>query len=191
MAKACAAGIREPLFPLFGHASRVLLARRAERPTAAESDRPRPSPSTIGRRRMQFGGFVVIALAFFGLWLVRGATTTVAPSLFSSGRPISSASPARTQRPSSIPMRSSRCECAHRATASQRRQKDRSPRRHLRAHRGEGDPAHQFDRSGMTQSRGSGRCPHRSPVRRRLLWGHCRAKGSIGSMGDRAIASES
>jgi MFS family permease len=35
----------------------------------------------IGRRRMQFGGFIMIALAFFGLWLVPGATTTVVPFL--------------------------------------------------------------------------------------------------------------
>jgi MFS transporter, PHS family, inorganic phosphate transporter len=33
----------------------------------------------IGRRWMQFGGFIMIALAFFGLWLVPGATTTVVP----------------------------------------------------------------------------------------------------------------
>jgi MFS family permease len=35
----------------------------------------------IGRRRMQFGGFIMITLAFFGLWLVPGATTTVVPFL--------------------------------------------------------------------------------------------------------------
>jgi len=33
----------------------------------------------IGRRWMQFGGFIMIALAFFGLWLVPGATTIVVP----------------------------------------------------------------------------------------------------------------
>jgi MFS family permease len=33
----------------------------------------------IGRRVMQTGGFVLIGLAFFGLWLIPGATTTVAP----------------------------------------------------------------------------------------------------------------
>jgi MFS transporter, PHS family, inorganic phosphate transporter len=35
----------------------------------------------IGRKVMQTGGFVMIALAFFGLWLVPSATTTVAPFL--------------------------------------------------------------------------------------------------------------
>ena len=35
----------------------------------------------IGRRFMQTGGFVMIAIAFFCLWLVPGATTTVAPFL--------------------------------------------------------------------------------------------------------------
>ncbi len=35
----------------------------------------------IGRRRMQTGGFVMIALAFFGLWLIPSATTEVAPFL--------------------------------------------------------------------------------------------------------------
>jgi len=35
----------------------------------------------IGRRRMQTGGFVLIALSFFGLWLIPSATTTVAPFL--------------------------------------------------------------------------------------------------------------
>ncbi len=35
----------------------------------------------VGRRIMQTGGFVMIALAFFCLWLIPGATTTVAPFL--------------------------------------------------------------------------------------------------------------
>jgi PHS family inorganic phosphate transporter-like MFS transporter len=35
----------------------------------------------IGRRRMQTGGFVMIAVAFFCLWLVPGVTSTVAPFL--------------------------------------------------------------------------------------------------------------
>jgi MFS transporter, PHS family, inorganic phosphate transporter len=35
----------------------------------------------IGRRFIQTGGFVLIALAFFGLWLIPGATTTIAPFL--------------------------------------------------------------------------------------------------------------
>jgi MFS family permease len=35
----------------------------------------------IGRRSMQTGGFVLIAAAFFLLWAVPGATTTVAPFL--------------------------------------------------------------------------------------------------------------
>ncbi len=35
----------------------------------------------IGRKYMQVGGFVMIAVAFFCLWLVPGATTTVAPFL--------------------------------------------------------------------------------------------------------------
>jgi PHS family inorganic phosphate transporter-like MFS transporter len=35
----------------------------------------------IGRRFIQTGGFVLIAAAFFGLWLIPGATTTVAPFL--------------------------------------------------------------------------------------------------------------
>ena len=35
----------------------------------------------IGRRLMQAGGFVMIALSFFGLWLIPSATTTVAPFL--------------------------------------------------------------------------------------------------------------
>jgi PHS family inorganic phosphate transporter-like MFS transporter len=33
----------------------------------------------LGRRVMQTGGFVLIGLAFFGLWLIPGATTTVGP----------------------------------------------------------------------------------------------------------------
>jgi MFS family permease len=33
----------------------------------------------IGRRTMQTGGFVLIGLAFFGLWLIPNATTTIAP----------------------------------------------------------------------------------------------------------------
>lgn len=33
----------------------------------------------IGRRAMQTGGFVLIAVAFFGLWLIPQATTTIAP----------------------------------------------------------------------------------------------------------------
>jgi PHS family inorganic phosphate transporter-like MFS transporter len=33
----------------------------------------------MGRRVMQTGGFVLIGLAFFGLWLIPSATTTVAP----------------------------------------------------------------------------------------------------------------
>jgi MFS transporter, PHS family, inorganic phosphate transporter len=33
----------------------------------------------LGRRIMQTGGFVLIGLAFFGLWLIPGATTTVGP----------------------------------------------------------------------------------------------------------------
>ena len=35
----------------------------------------------IGRRFIQTAGFVLIAAAFFGLWLIPGATTTVAPFL--------------------------------------------------------------------------------------------------------------
>jgi PHS family inorganic phosphate transporter-like MFS transporter len=35
----------------------------------------------IGRRRMQTGGFIMIAVAFFCLWLVPGVTSTVAPFL--------------------------------------------------------------------------------------------------------------
>jgi MFS transporter, PHS family, inorganic phosphate transporter len=35
----------------------------------------------IGRRFIQAGGFVLIAAAFFALWLVPGATTTIAPFL--------------------------------------------------------------------------------------------------------------
>jgi MFS family permease len=35
----------------------------------------------IGRRSLQTGGFVMIAIAFFCLWFVPGATTTVAPFL--------------------------------------------------------------------------------------------------------------
>ncbi len=35
----------------------------------------------IGRRRMQAGGFTVMALAFLGLWLIPGATTTLLPFL--------------------------------------------------------------------------------------------------------------
>jgi MFS family permease len=35
----------------------------------------------IGRRIMQTGGFAIIALAFFGLWLIPGATIKVAPFL--------------------------------------------------------------------------------------------------------------
>jgi MFS transporter, PHS family, inorganic phosphate transporter len=35
----------------------------------------------IGLRRMQTGGFVIIALSFFGLWLIPSATTTLAPVL--------------------------------------------------------------------------------------------------------------
>ncbi len=33
----------------------------------------------LGRRVMQTGGFVLIGLAFFGLWLIPKASTTVAP----------------------------------------------------------------------------------------------------------------
>jgi PHS family inorganic phosphate transporter-like MFS transporter len=70
----------------------------------------------LGRRIMQTGGFVLIGPAFFGLWLIPGATTTVGPFIVLFGATYFFSEFDRTPRHSSIPPRSSPSGSARPAT---------------------------------------------------------------------------